>query len=97
MTSLVSIYNKFYLESERDIFVKEKIRFSFIGDINKFDKAIKNDVINLKRITSNFNKLHLTLALSYGSRNEILNAFKAIQKKNKKYIGKRYIESFNDK
>ena len=76
---------KFYLESEKDIFVKEKIRFSFIGDINKFDKTIKNDIINLKRITSNFNKLHLTLALSYGSRNEILNAFKSIQK-NKKNI-----------
>jgi len=84
---------KFYLESEKDIFVKEKIRFSFIGDINKFDKTIKNDIINLKKITSNFNKLHLTLALSYGSRNEILNAFKSIQKKKIKRISEKDISN----
>ena len=84
---------KFYLESEKDIFVKEKIRFSFIGDINKFDKTIKNDVINLKKITANFNKLHLTLALSYGSRNEILNAFKSIQKKKIKSISEKDISN----
>ncbi len=84
---------KFYLESEKDIFVKEKIRFSFIGDINKFDKTIKNDVINLKKITSNFNKLHLTLALSYGSRNEILNAFKSIEKKKIKNISEQDISN----
>lgn len=84
---------KFYLESEKDIFVKEKIKFSFIGDINKFDKTIKNDVINLKKITANFNKLHLTLALSYGSRNEILNAFKSIQKKKIKSISEKDISN----
>jgi len=49
---------KFYLESEKDIFVKEKIRFSFIGDINKFDKTIKNDVINLKKMQDNRINVH---------------------------------------
>ena len=30
-----------YLESEKQIFVKEQIKFSFIGDIDKFDPKIK--------------------------------------------------------
>ena len=38
--------------------------------------------MNLKKITSKFNRLHLTLALSYGSRNEILNALRILNQKN---------------
>ena len=72
---------KFYLRSEKEIFVKENIRFSFIGDIEKFDKKIKMEILNLKKLTQKFNKLHLTLALNYGSRDEILNAFKSLMKK----------------
>lgn len=82
---------RFYLESEREIFVKENIRFSFIGDIDKFDSKIKTDIMNLKKITSKFNRLHLTLALSYGSRNEILNAFRVLKNKNKKNINEQDI------
>jgi len=77
---------RFYLESEKEIFVKERIKFSFIGDIDKFEPKTKLDIMNLKKITSKFNRLHLTLALSYGSRNEILNAFRALNKKNVKNI-----------
>ncbi len=84
---------KFYLETEKDIFVKEKIRFSFIGDIEKFDKTVRNDILNLKKITSNYNKLYLTLALSYGSRNEILNAFKCIKKKKIKNVSEKDISN----
>ena len=82
---------RFYLESEREIFVKENIRFSFIGDIDKFDSKIKTDIMNLKKITSKFNRLHLTLALSYGSRNEILNALRVLNQKNIKNINEQDI------
>ena len=47
--------------------------------------------MNLKKITSKFNRLHLTLALSYGSRNEILNAFRVLKHKNKKNINEQDI------
>ena len=44
------------------------------------------EIMHLKEITSEFSRLHLTLALSYGSRNEILNAFRALKRKKiKKY------------
>ena len=67
---------KYYLDSEIDNFLKEKINFSFIGDISRFDNTIKNKLSNLKQITSKFDKMFFTLALSYGSRNEILLALK---------------------
>lgn len=72
----------FYLESEEENFLKKKIKFLFIGDINKFDKKIKFKLKNLQSITSSFDKLIFTLALSYGSRNEIVEAIKKIKKKN---------------
>jgi undecaprenyl diphosphate synthase len=77
---------RFYLESEKHIFVKEQIKFSFIGNIDKFDPEIKKDIMKLKKITSKFDRLHLTLALSYGSRNEILNALRVLNQKNAKNI-----------
>ena len=77
---------KFYLKSEKNIFINEEINFSFIGDIDKFEDKIKQEIIDLKKTTEKFNKLHLTLALNYGSRNEILNAFKSLARKKKRKI-----------
>ncbi len=82
---------KYYLDSEIDNFLKEKINFSFIGDISRFDNTIKKKLSNLKQITSKFNKMFFTLALSYGSRNEILLALKKIYKKNIKKISEKDI------
>ncbi len=70
----------FYLESEEENFVRKKIKFLFIGDIDKFDDKIKSKLINLQSKTSSFDKLIFTLALSYGSRNEIVEAIKKIKK-----------------
>ena len=80
---------KYYLDSEIDNFLKEKINFSFIGDISRFDNTIKNKLSNLKQITSKFDKMFFTLALSYGSRNEILLALKKIFKKKLKRLQKK--------
>ena len=74
-----------YLDSEEERFIKKKIKFSFIGDIEKFDKKIKNKLNNLRLITKSFKKLNFTLALSYGSRDEIVDAINKVKKK-KSYI-----------
>ncbi len=74
-----------YLDSEEERFIQKKIKFSFIGDIEKFDKKIKKKLNNLKLITKSFKKLNFTLALSYGSRNEIVDAINKVKKK-KNYI-----------
>ena len=70
----------FYLDSEEEHFIKKKIKFSFIGEIAKFDYKIKLKLKNLQVRTRSFNKLHFTLALSYGSRSEIVNSIKKINK-----------------
>jgi undecaprenyl diphosphate synthase len=72
---------KLYLDSETDNFIKNKINFSFIGDIRNFDSHIREKLNNLKKITNDFNKLFFTLALGYGSRCEILGAINKILKK----------------
>ncbi len=72
---------KFYLDSEFENFIKKKINFSFIGDISKFDLTVRSKLLNLKKITSSHKSLYFTLALSYGSRNEIISAIKKIKNK----------------
>ena len=70
----------FYLDSEEEHFIRKKIKFSFIGEIDKFDNKIKSKLKSLQVSTKSFNKLHFTLALSYGSRSEIVNSIKKINK-----------------
>ena len=70
----------FYLDSEEENFIKKRIKFSFIGEIDKFNYEIKSKLRNLQVRTVSFNKLHFTLALSYGSRSEIVNSIKKINK-----------------
>tara|TARA_B100000575_G_scaffold48592_1_gene35551 strand:+ start:210 stop:911 length:702 start_codon:yes stop_codon:yes gene_type:complete len=70
----------FYLDSEEEHFIKKRIKFSFIGDIDKFDYEIKSKLRSLQVRTMSFSKLHFTLALSYGSRSEIVNSIKKINK-----------------
>ena len=75
---------EFYLDSEIENFKKKKINFTYIGDISRFSSVVRNKLINLKNITSDFSKLFFILALSYGSRDEIIEAVKKITKNIKK-------------
>ena len=54
---------KFYIESEKEIFVNEKIKFSFIGDIDKFDSKIKMEIMHLKEITSEFSRVTFNFSI----------------------------------
>jgi undecaprenyl diphosphate synthase len=71
---------KYYLDSEEENFIRKRIKFTFIGDIDKFDSKIKAKLKKLEKITESFNNLFFTLALSYGSRSEIVNSIKKINK-----------------
>ena len=82
---------KLYLDTETDNFLKNKINFSFIGDIRKFDSSIREKLYNLKKATNNFNKLFFTLALGYGSRGEILRAINKVLKKKENNISEKNI------
>ena len=82
---------KIYLDTETYNFLNNKINFSFIGDIRKFDSSIREKLYNLKKATNNFNKLFFTLALGYGSRGEILRAINKVLKKKENNISEKNI------
>ena len=75
-TEINDLHNllKFYLDTEIDNFKKNKINFSFIGNLDKFSDSVKNKLYNFKDKTKNFTNLYFVLALGYGSRLEIINA-----------------------
>ena len=85
---------KFYLDSEVENFIKNKIKFKVIGDISNFSKPITNRLHNIIDLTKNFNDLHFILALSYGSRNEIINGINKLIKTRKKDIKEEVFTDF---
>jgi len=80
---LIKLLKK-YLEENQDRFKEENIVFNTIGDIQDFDKDLIKLINNTENITKNFKGMVLTLALSYGGRQEIIKATKEIVKDNRK-------------
>ena len=67
-----------YLRKELKRMQKENIRFNTIGQIEEFPNSIQKLVANVKSQTKENTGLVLTLALSYSSQQEILDAVKKI-------------------
>ncbi len=63
-----------YLNLELPFLIKNKIRLNFMGNIEKLSENSKKTLLNVTGKTKKFGSLCLTLALSYGSREEILTA-----------------------
>ena len=61
--------------------MKNNIRFTAIGDIDELDENVQNELLDGIQKTKNNTGLNLNLALSYGSRKEILSAVKLLSKK----------------
>ena len=74
------------LEKELDSLIENEIKLCAIGDLDALNKQSKKKLDEVILKTSNNNKLVLTLAISYGSRQEINNAFKLISNKVKNNI-----------
>nr|HRW58365.1 polyprenyl diphosphate synthase [Chlamydiales bacterium] len=60
-----------YLSKQKNRLVKEGVRFSTIGDLEKFPKSLQKIVDNLQKATENGKSIELVLALNYGGRDEI--------------------------
>lgn len=67
-----------YLDKDLKELSENDIRISFIGERNMLDADIVQKTERLEAQTQNHRSLHLLVALSYGSRLEILNAVKKI-------------------
>ena len=82
-----------YLQKELDTMLREDIRFNTIGHIEDLPLFAQEMVKDAEEKTRNKKGMVLTLALSYGSRREIIDAVKKIAEKVEKRIIK--VDSIN--
>jgi undecaprenyl diphosphate synthase len=68
-----------YLKKNLGIFIKNDIKLKILGKKN-FSPKLNKLLINSEKITSKNKSLHLSVALNYGSKAEIIYAFKKIIK-----------------
>ena len=80
-----------YLFNLLEVFLKKKInelnkqniKLKIIG-IKNFSSKLNKLLVSSEKLTKNNKKLQINLALNYGSKSELLNAFKMLQKNRKK-------------
>jgi len=63
-----------YLRHEVDELHRQGVRLRFIGDRDRFDADIGSDLVAAEHLTMDNTRLDLVIALSYGSRAEIVAA-----------------------
>ena len=77
---LFKLINK-YFSLEIDNVMKQGIKLNILGEINKLPSNVQRTLKKSSRLTKSNNKITVNLAINYGSKNEIFNAFKKIKKK----------------
>ena len=71
---------RLHLRSDLDELDNQGVRIKFIGDLLRFPRDINDLMLEAEERTKNNQRLYLTIALSYGSRPEIIQASKKIAK-----------------
>ena len=74
------------LKDEFEDLLNNNIRLNSIGDIESLPQEVKSELKDIIENTKNNSGMTLTLALSYGAKQEIFNAVKQISKKVKDEI-----------
>ena len=88
---LFNLLESFLLNRIEDL-NKQNIKLKIIGNKN-FSKKLNNLLNYSEKKTFKNNKLQINLALNYGSKNELINSFKAISK-NKKSINEKNVSKY---
>ena len=81
-----------FLENKLDSLNKQNIKLIILG-IKNFPKKLNKLLNNAENKTYNNSKLQINLALNYGSKSELINAFKKIRK-NKESINEKNINKY---
>ena len=71
---------KRYFTDEIDKVVSEGIKINIIGDAKKLSPDLNKILKNTAQLTKKNKKIIVNLAINYGSKHEILNAFKLMKK-----------------
>lgn len=83
----------YYLNKELERMKNENIRFHTIGQLEELPPAIQKLIAKTKNYTKNCDGMTLTLALSYGGRQEILKSVQQIARK--VHIGELSVEEID--
>ena len=82
-----------YIDKEFNNLKKKNIKIRILGDISKFPLGLKSKLRKVERKTNNNTLIQINLALNYGSRQELINAFKKINLDKKKKITEKLISN----
>jgi len=83
--SLMKLFRKTLID-EINLILENDIKFKVIGDKTKLDILTRKKIDDLESKTKNNKNMQLILALSYGSRQEIITAVNNLLKKNKNKV-----------
>ena len=70
-----------YLKEKEGSYMKEQIRFDTIGDLERLPKDIQDKIHHLQQKTIAHKRLHTTLAINYGAKDELVRAVNKLQAK----------------
>ena len=71
-----------YFTKEINNVIKQGIKLNIFGEINKLSSNLKKTLKKSVNLTKKNKKITVNLAINYGSKNEILLAFKKTKKRN---------------
>ena len=82
-----------YFKKKLSKVINKKIKIKIIGNKNKLSKKLRDIIKVTEKKTSNNENISIQLALNYGSKDEIINCFKKINKKKQKITEKNIREN----
>jgi len=68
-----------YLKNELPVYLENNVRFEPIGDIRAFSKSLQKTIKMVEEKTAHCDGLVQSLALNYGSQNEIIRAINSLK------------------
>ncbi|MEP4195867.1 MAG: polyprenyl diphosphate synthase [Aliishimia sp.] len=77
VAGLMSLFRRYITKEARALF-KEGVRVRFIGDRVRLDKKLTKLMDELEEMTACNSRVHLTIALNYGGRDEVARATKRL-------------------
>ena len=77
VAGLMSLFRRYIAREAQDLF-RRGVRVRFIGDRIKLDEKLVTLMDELELLTSGNDRVHLTIALNYGGRDEVTRAAKRL-------------------
>ncbi|MDQ7071042.1 MAG: polyprenyl diphosphate synthase [Rhodobacterales bacterium] len=77
VAGLMSLFRRYITKEARDLFARG-VRVRFIGDRVRLDKKLVKLMDELEVMTEKNDRVHLTIALNYGGRDEVARATKRL-------------------